>query len=343
MAKEVGQMNGNVLGSVGEFRRAYLGGLRRILQDGMASRDLGAFVLVCANAYSSEWLLAELRSDIEGYLGRSASDDEVVFNKIASLGLDRIPLTMEKSIGDWIVQFNTIRAFRPRRSAGEAIKVIRKPYDPDKFNYNKVPNERIQGSYSYTGKEFGLWYNKFPFAPLHMLIVPEPAERREQFADPDCAAWAWGFVRDHAHLAGLALGYNSYGAYASASHLHFHMFIEPRGLPVTRGCWAHNGGRRQYPIACSAFSSADEGQFRNWVSDKHRREVAYNLLYTPERVYCFARKFQGTEERSPEERAPWTSGFAFWELSGGMITTKIEDYDRLAPADVEKEFARVAL
>ena len=64
--------------------------------------------------------------------------------------------------------------------------------------------------------------------------------------------------------------------------------------------------------------------------------LAYNLIYTPDKVYCFARRFQGQYEH-----APWTSGFAWYECGGGMITLNDEHFRTLTSGMISKEFAKM--
>lgn len=128
---------------------------------------------------------------------------------------------------------------------------------------------------------------------------------------------------------GVGFGYNSYGAYASVNHLHFQMFIDEEGLPVTDKCWTHNGGDTAYPVDCYAFDSAID----SWrmIRNLHQQLQPYNILYVPGRVYIFPRKTQGMVEVPG-----WSSGFTWYELSGGMISFNYDDYKKLTDEKVHQ-------
>ena len=166
---------------------------------------------------------------------------------------------------------------------------------------------------------------------LHSLLVPEPEASMNQFLTRPYNEWAWRFTQRADNIRGLVLGYNSIGGFASVNHLHFQMGIERDGLPVTLPDWIHNGGARAYPIKCDSFKSAEEAWA--WVDEIHQRnKTAYNLLYTRGKAYGFERKPQ--DSRLPK---PWTSGFAFYEMSGGIITFNRYFYDTLTAPEIEAE------
>ncbi len=88
--------------------------------------------------------------------------------------------------------------------------------------------------------------------------------------------------------------------------------------------------------ACRVFD--DVAQAGDAIEALNEGNQAYNLLYTPERLYCLPRKKQG-EFRL----ASWSNGFSWYELCGGMITFNQTDYAGLNADRVAAELARAAL
>jgi diadenosine tetraphosphate (Ap4A) HIT family hydrolase len=222
-----------------------------------------------------------------------------------------------------------------RTSAATPVAGIKEGWNSKAFNFDQPGLEKERfWSGVFSAREASLFYNKFPFARLHALLVPDQRKCLVQFLEESDHQWAWRFAEQCAHLTGFGLGYNSFGAFASENHLHFHLLLESDSLPVTRPEWTHNGGHKPYPTLCARFDSCQNAW--EWLSDVHVRGLAYNLLYQPGRVYCFPRKLQGTFVP-----APWTSGFAYYEMAGAMIVPESQDYESLTEADIENEFVKL--
>ena len=339
--------------SVEVLRERFIGGLDNLLGSKDAPPKLGHFILVAANALFDaevyeqtagklELSFAGLRNKLHdqisnGRLLSDADDDQLVFLKLALIGWRELGLTEQKTVGPWRVQFNHFRSFRPRRQAVEKITTLRREFDRNAFHYNKPylkPEIYWQGTLA--AEKTIVFYNKFPFVHTHLNIVPICGWEMPQFLSSEAHQYAWTVVQELSGLTGFGMGYNSLGAFASVNHLHFQMFLESDSLPVMQANWRHNGGSEDYPTTCFVFTSRDESW--KWLSDVHERSIAYNLLYTPSKVYCFPRKFQGTYQQ-----VPWTSGFAWYELSGGFITFCREDYDAFSADTVPQSFHDLAI
>lgn len=125
-------MASSILHSTGAYRDRFALGLESLLGGAHEVPPMGAFVLVCANAYFDPALCLALRPALERTFHQfcadgnftfrataGASDDDiVVFMRICGEGLDELPVTEFKDLGPWRVQFNRIRAFRPRERKG---------------------------------------------------------------------------------------------------------------------------------------------------------------------------------------------------------------------------------
>ena len=331
------------------FRGAFEAGLERLL----ATEELGPFILVAANATFDPAIYARTRGALaslfdtlhrryrgaiaEGRPVPGAEDDVAVFLRMACIGFEGLRPTERRTGGPWELQFNHLRSFRPRRNAGASPTGIARPFDENGFHFNKpfLQKEAVWRG-ELAGRSATLFYNKFPFADLHGLLVPDPERRLPQWLTEEHHRYIWRLGERLANdLEGVGFGYNAYGAYASVNHLHFHMFVRPQPLPLADPRWVHNGGNEAYPTPCLAFEEAESA----WeaITQLHEQGVAYNLIYLPGRLYCLPRKRQGTYAH-----APWSGGFAWHEMAGGIVTANRDDYEHLAASDVSRELAKLA-
>jgi len=188
-----------------------------------------------------------------------------------------------------------------------------------------------------SGRDATLFYNKYPFADFHGLLVPERESCLPQFLTEAHHSYLWQATHDLSRtLEGVGFGYNSLGAFASVNHLHFQMFVKPAGLPVMRAEWRHNGGQSVYPAQCVAFDTAAASW--EYLNDLHINNTPYNLLYSKDRLYVFPRQKQGCYVQ-PD----WTSGFAWLEMAGGMITFNRESYLNLDQVTIAQELAKLVV
>lgn len=309
--------------------------------------ELNLFILAAANASIDSKLKNKIQTQLldtftyfknyfintlkKGSVLPFEEDDQAVFMKIALSGFELDSVEFQH-INQWILQLNHLRAFRPRRQAAKkVISSIKSTFDPNAFNFNRpeLKNEIFwQGNQN--GKEIILMHNMFPFVPYHLNIIPDPQKNLCQFLLPEYHQYIWNLVQN-SNVKNFQVGYNSLGAFASVNHLHFQGFIQEEPLPVTSNLWSHNGGEVNYPKKCFVFTSISDSL--KWLEETNSNNVAYNLLYTPEKLYAFPRKFQGTYEQ-----AKWNSGFAWYELSGGFICFSREDYQSLTNEDIYKAF-----
>ncbi len=343
-------MSARIFQSEQALAQAFEEGLVRLLRQ----PGLGSYILVHANAAIDTRLHESLGSALrerfdqladncrqtlrEGRELPGAEDDQRVFLKLMALGFEGIEPARFRSEGAWELQFNPLRAFRPSRMSRAQVSGLRRPFDPQGFHFNK-PFLRKEAFWcgELDGMGVELLYNKFPFVPLHGLLVPERNERHPQYLTRRFHDYVWRLTEVLGEtLPRLHLAYNSHGAHASVNHLHFQMFMAFRDLPLTRDCWRHNGGVRDYPVDVEVFHVRDQAWQR--IEDLHVRGISYNLLYQPGRLYCIPRKTQGSYEH-----AAWTQGFAWYELAGGVTTFSRSDFDTLDGQAIEDELAKLRL
>jgi diadenosine tetraphosphate (Ap4A) HIT family hydrolase len=324
------------------FQQEFNDGLHRLADHG----GLGPFILACANATAHQQLFIDLKSPLQNQYrelyqtyrnafinGRDVDvvdEDLLVFLKLHTIGFDSLQLGESRNIGDWKVQFNHIRSFRPRRITQFVHEGVYVPFDADEFNFNKpFMAKECFWSGDFNGRTLDVFYNKYPFAELHCLLVLDKEDCCPQLLTAQDHRYIFNLVTQlGAELDGVGIGYNSYGAYASVNHMHFQMFVDKQRLPVCDPAWEHNGGERAYPALCHVFDSIDA----SWqcIQQLHDAQQPYNILYMPDTVYIFPRKTQGTVA-VPE----WSSGFTWYELSGGMIVFNFEDFLRLNASEIE--------
>lgn len=343
-------MDNPLFSSNSAFHDAFVQGLNDLLRGG----GLGQFILVCANANFDPAVHAvtgERLADLYGEIGErlrgalaggrniaEVEEDLLVFLKILAVGLDHLSATQTRRAGPWELQFNHLRSFRPKRIAARVPGALYLPFDESAFHFNKgfMQKEAFWAGHL-GGRCTTLYYNKYPFAPCHCLLVPEREARLPQFLYVESHAWLWETASElGSRLDGVGFGYNSVGAFASVNHLHFQMYLKPEGFPAMSGQWRHNGGEQDYPLACQAYDEVDAA----WaaVERLHEREIPYNLLYLPGRLLVFPRAKQGTYAQPA-----WTAGFTWHELAGGMVVFNREDYDSLDENAVSAGLAALAI
>lgn len=330
------------------LRSAFAQGLEAMLHADV----LGAFVLALANASFDEAMYRRLRGPLATAFERwcgcfdrgdtlalgAAPDDAAVFERLRAIGLAHLGLTRWRDVGDWQLQFNPLRALRPPRMSDTVVTRLYRPFDQTAFHFDKPFLRReVLWEGVLDGIAVRLLYNKYPFAELHGLLVPDPAGGHPQYLDAGWHAFIWRTTqRLGGALPGLGFGYNAHGAFASVNHLHFQMFVRSRGVyPIEAAHWRHNGGTRDYPLPVYRLEDADEAAVA--IARLHQAGEAYNAIYRPGLLYLAPRRLQGSYQHST-----WTGGFAWSEIAGAFTTFDEGDYARLQAGDLKAELARVA-
>lgn len=332
------------------FRGAFTGGLTRLVAD---QDGLGPFILAFNNAAFDEHVHHALRHELARRFGELAAacrralrrgadpdepaDDLAVFLRMMAIGFEDLQPVSHRRIGPWELQFNQVRAFRPSRAAAESPRSSRAAFDANGFHFNR-PFLRAETFWAgeLAGRRADLLYNKFPFVDLHTLLVPDREAGAPQFLNERDHHYAWTLACELGRsLAGLAIGYNSYGACASVNHLHFQLCVRDSPLPVADARWRHNGGDQAYPLGCAAFD--DAGRAWERIAALHARDLSYNLLYMPGRLYCLPRRRQGSYAVPA-----WCGGHSWYELTGGTICFDAERFESLGADAIEQAMAGAA-
>ncbi len=338
------------LTSLPALEQAFAEGLAGMLE---RHPGLGVYILVLANAAFDAALWARLATPlaerhaqlaerITTTLRRGGSidepdDDALVFLKLLAIGFTQLQATQSRRAGPWVLSFNPIRALRPPRMSGAKIDQLLRPFDPAGFHFNKPFLAReVLWEGVLAGKTTRLLYNKFPFARLHGLLVPEPTRELPQYLTPELHGWAWEVcAQAGAAMPGFCLAYNSYGALASVNHLHFQSFVQASPLPVQDAAFAHNGGERAYPLACRRFADAEAAWLH--LDELHSQGTPYNLVYAADCLHVLARAPQGSRAR-----AAWNAGFGWSDLAGAITLFSRDEFERLSEAEIAAELAKQA-
>lgn len=335
---------------------ASLDRLQQDFADGLAAmlarhRGLGVYILALANAaYDRDlWTrlapaLAARHAELADALteslrgGRTPAepdDDVMVFLKLNLIGFDRLGRMESRRAGPWHVMFNPIRALRPPRISGQTFAGLLHPFDRAGFHFNKpfLAREMLwEGTLA--GKPARLLYNKFPFARLHGLLVPEPARELPQYLTPELHGWAWHLCA-HAGTPGLCLGYNSAGAGASVNHLHFQSFVQSDALPAQDPRFTHNGGDVPYPLPCRRFTQPADA----WIElDRlHEDGTPYNAIYSRNCLHLIARLPHDSGALEPDCR-----GYGWSEMAGAVTLFSRPAFEALAAGAFEASLATFA-
>ena len=328
--------------SIEQFHQQFNQGLYQLIE----KNQLGPFILCLANATNDKQLFSQLESALKiqfqqllknyqknlksGKLINAVEEDLQVFLKLHALGFDSINLTQQRHESDWLCQFNQLRSFRPQRiSAFEHNEKMSTPFVESQFHFNKpFMAKECFWSGEYNGQAMDVFYNKYPFADYHALLVPQREKCLPQMLTERMHYYVWQLLLDWtAVLPGLSVAYNSYGAYASVNHLHFQMFIQSPELPISSLKWCHNGGDVEYPVkVLTSFDSKDSWRI---IADLHVQNQPYNLLFIENKVYIIARKVQGSVD-VPE----WSSGFTWSELCGAVLLFNKDAYEKISDKEI---------
>lgn len=331
------------------FWQAFNQGFEPLLE----REQLGTMILVLANASFDPSLKTDLQRQIShhyhtlyqrieaqllsGEALSESDEDLLVFFKIATIGLDRIADSESRQAGHWEVQFNPLRALRPRRISSTVTDALSLPFDEESFHFNKpFMDKEIFWSGDLEGKSIDLYYNKYPFTQGHGLLVPQRHKENPQLlTEPYHRYLCHLSATLKKTLPGCGFGYNSYGAYASVNHLHFQMFLREQPFPLEADRWSHNGGDHLYPASCQRIDQAAESW--RWIEQCQQKRQPYNLLYIGEYCYLLPRTRQG-DDQPPS----WSSGFSWHEMAGGVITSSRAAYETLETEEIEKLLSKAS-
>ena len=273
----------------------------------MLSHDeLGAFILVLANSMQDKQSQIDLKNDLMSMFvelnnkhkvgALKATDDDMgVFEKIKAKGVGSLSAWQGIPQGEWELLYNPMRSLRPERASSEKFENIIREFDRAKFHFNKPflrPEILWEGEWG--NVPLRVLYNKFPFAPYHLIIVPEPERELPQVLIKEHHELIWKLVEEQSGVfTGFGVGYNSLGACASVNQLHFQSFIQEEVLPIEKTLWQHNGGRHGYPMSCIKTTSV--GECWAVIERFHENNQPYNLLYRKRCCYVLPRQMQGSE------------------------------------------------
>ncbi len=330
-----------------ELERGFANGLAAMLAQ---HQGLGVYILALANAaydpalwqilsgklnQRHQALCALISSQLRNNQDLQEPDDDVmVFLKLMAIGFEHLHTMQIRKQGVWQLSFNPIRALRPPRISGQQFGELLRSFDANGFHFNKpFLDKEILWQGELAGKPARILYNKFPFARLHGLLVPEPARQLPQFLTPEQHSWAWEVCAQNS-IPGFCLGYNSTGAGASVNHLHFQSFVQTAPLAVHDPSFSHNGGNLNYPLPCQCFKNANEAWL--WLDTLHHNNQPYNLVYSADTLHVIPRAAQGSAQIPAH-----CQGYGWSEAAGVMNLFHLAQYQQLTASEIEQHLARL--
>jgi diadenosine tetraphosphate (Ap4A) HIT family hydrolase len=276
------------------------------------------------------------------YNGTKSPDDLIVLGNLWSRvkgekgdrKVDILP-PQRKEVGNFVLQYNYIRGFRPKRAAQSKDAPLDMPFNPKSHHFMQpvFKNEEFY-SMDMNGIHFDFFLNKYPFAPGHFILTPNKEKCHNQYLDPEKDAGIISTVSEIMEKGvfgrSMRLGYNSHGAHASLNHLHFQgFFIEDNWQPPLEEEVMKSVSRNQNKTHC--FRNApynagmwvpysEQGMFRQFLKEIKKEDMHYNLYYMPEGIALFMRRNQNEPSYlGLLEKSPFTTGYAFFEMMGEII------------------------
>jgi len=315
------------------FETAFINGLDEMLEHD----ELGVFILVLANALFDDKLWKKLKPKLAKKFEQlktqpitGAADDVDVFNQLIKLDFDSLEVTKWREIGGFEAQYNPLRALRPQRLSTAKTKGMSLAFNKDGFHFNKpFLQKEIFWEGQFFSKKISLLYNKFPFAPLHGLVVVEREQQHPQLLTFELHQFAWMMANAMSiGTPGFSLAYNAYGAYASVNHFHLQCFVREKPLPLEND--------EKYPLIHHWFASVGDAWV--FIEALHADEQPYNLVYQNDKILVLVRQRQ-----DDYTHANWTAGYAWYEACGGVNTFDLECFNNLTEVDLKTELNKLVI
>ena len=309
------------------FQTIFANGLTRILEQSAPTPEQLLVATTHAIISRDQQLLDRARRLIEPRLRTlkptDTNEDYQVLHRIFQTPDPFALIHRRTTPAGFQLQYNELRSYRPRREAQAAFTNIHQPYDAAKFNFTHIPEVAYwQGEFD--GTQVACFYNKYPFEPQHSSIVPDPNGKHEQFLTPKYHHMAWKLLQKHSKSEPNALlAYNSLGSYASINHLHFQMISDGSKLPLI-----NTTDLSSYPIAIIEHHDPQTAWLD--IARLQTTDQPFNLIYAPGRLLLIERRPQGTYPQPS-----WTTGFAWYELCGGIITVDEASFSHISDKDIE--------
>lgn len=333
-----------LLGSREKYASRFIG---RLIELSLGENDFASRVLVLANATYTQEILDYFGNDhLQKMIKRCLSDgdqqaarqEDIDILKWANENfMEATTPTPPYPIGELVLNYNIIRTKRPKGKAANPAYIIYEPFSKSIFLLPGLQKESF-AKIETAGKPVLVFYNKYCFNLFHALLFPDIERCLPQYLTREYHEWAWNTaVETVEFIPEFSMGYNSLGAFASQNHLHFQPALCE--YPVTKEIWKNNNynGSCYYPASVAVFTNFQDSW--EWIEKANKTNTAYNLLYAKGKIYCFARKMQGSYNHEA-----WTSGFAFAEMSGWIVIA-ISEAEMPYPSEAElyQEFDKMTL
>eukprot|EP00755_Sulcionema_specki_P027481 Sspe_Gene.16911::Locus_5978_Transcript_1_3_Confidence_0.400_Length_1811::g.16911::m.16911 len=242
-----------------------------------------------------------------------------------------------------------------KRGGGHAPvpSAIDAPFDPDKFNFNKIaPAEvlmwvRMDGSQlvpvdSDEGDVLGVVVvNASPMFLGHSLLVPHPRKCLNQVLTPEAVCLAMAMVGSST-TPHFRVVYNSLDAFASINHLHLHPLFLSAPFPVERTPTRKVGERDgvaismsdSYPCHVVVLDQPPPEAVLSLSLHMVKEKTPHNIVFAPHAVFFFPRKSQAANCGVYKMAVVEVAGYATLTTREDMMEMTDDAYSREMATDV---------
>jgi diadenosine tetraphosphate (Ap4A) HIT family hydrolase len=272
------------------------------------------------------------------YNATKSPDDLIVLGNLwgkVKDGKVQVPSPERKQVGKFVLQYNYLRGFRPKRAAQSKDVPLDMPFNSRSHHFMQpvFMNEEFY-SMDMNDNHFDFYFNKYPFAPGQFILVPNKEKCHNQYLDPDRDIGIISTVSEIMEKGvfgrSMRLGYNSLGAHASLNHLHFQGFFidtEDNWQPPLEEELKESASKnkthcfRNKPYNTGIwFPYSEQKDFGQFLREIKKEDKRYNLYYTPEGIALFIRRNQGDPRYLDLlGKSPFTTGYAFFEMMGEIV------------------------
>jgi hypothetical protein len=364
----------NLTGKAEEFIQKFEGKLESLVESDESMPPGMAITLMANMNFHGKDMPAKVFEKLKYSSGFETPDDPIVLSEALKKVDDKKNVAIDKparvNVGNFILQYNFVRGFRPKRNATLKDVPLNTPFNYTGFHYGQeVCEPEVFNSKDY-GRDFKVdaVFNRYPFAPYHFWWVPDRKGKKGEYhnqyldakADSHIIDAMWNFICNEGMGSNIRMGYNSGGAHASVQQLHgqgffvtddwmppfervFEDFLKDQKSFQKPDSWYLPGTR---------WISKSEGVegLKDFITEMNKRyeekkDNAYHFYITPQGTACFPRKKQGDKDYfSLLEKSPFTTGFAFFEMLGEIICPNREAvsiFDKEKTEHQIKEFYKI--
>ena len=182
------------------FRDRFREGLIHML----GRNTFGGWILVLANSMQDPGLRTVLRLPLDDAFAMlkatmpDGSDEDLdVFDRIRQGAPHHLLHNWRSASRDaWKLVTNPMRQMRPMRLSRDPLHSLYREFDSERFNFSSPDLEpEIFEEGEWNGIRVKVLYNKFPFAPWHLIMVPDPEAQNAQYMTREYHSFAMELIK----------------------------------------------------------------------------------------------------------------------------------------------------